>query len=149
MGKFLRCLAISWIALVGALPLGCLLAGLASAFFGFFLPGSTSATLPDALGGGVVLAIPAVLVGWLPAFAYGAPLYALLASHERANYLTAALVGALPGVLGWDAPAVMGFLALHGIAVACLTHCFVGFWLKGRRRGSGNSSKPTPLRGGA
>ena len=73
METFSRNLAYACLALLGALPLGCLLGGLLSGLLSLLLPQTSPGTLLGALGFGLVLAIPAFLVGLLPAFLYGAP----------------------------------------------------------------------------
>jgi len=149
METFSRNLAYACLALLGALPLGCLLGGLLSGLLSLLLPQTSPGTLLGALGFGLVLAIPAFLVGLLPAFLYGAPAYAFLASRGRANYLTATLIGAAPAVLAGNDPAVAAMLSLFGIAVASLTHLFVSLRPGVRGHGSNNSFKPTPPRGAA
>ena len=146
MEKFSHNLAYALLALLGSLPLGCLFGGL---LYGLFAFAFGQISLSEGLGLGLVLSIPAILVGAIPAFLYGAPVYAFVASRGYANYLSTTLIGALPSLLSWDNLSGMGLLALYGVSVACLTHLFLVMRSKIAGHGASKSFKPKPLRGSA
>lgn len=67
----------------------------------------------------------AFMIGLLPALLYGATSYAFLVWLKRANYLTSAIIGSIPGciLLVIDQGLGMLFIAF-GVPVACCTHYF-------------------------
>jgi hypothetical protein len=146
METFSRGLAYALLALLGSLPLGCLFAGLIYGLLAFAF-GQTG--ISEGLGLGLVISIPAILVGVIPAFLFGAPVYAFVASRGYANYLSTAVIGALPSLLSWHDLSGMGLAALYGVSVACLTHLFLTMRCKIAGYSANNWSKPKPLRGSA
>ena len=80
--------------------------------------------LTAAIGLGLMTAMVAIFCGILPAFLYGAPLYALLAWKRRANIATVSILGSAPGLallLATDTEMswlIVGF----GVSVALATH---------------------------
>ncbi|GAB2524379.1 hypothetical protein GCM10027188_29210 [Lysobacter humi (ex Lee et al. 2017)] len=151
MGSFGRYLVHSLLAVLGGLPLGCLAGGVGLAAYSWATESWSIEHLLEAAGLSLLTSLAAVFVGILPAFVYGAPLYALLSRFGLANWGTAAVLGALPGAVLLLTREPLGWLVLaFGSSVALSTH-----WIARRRmrglasQAANNSSKPTPLRSAA
>ncbi|MFC0682554.1 hypothetical protein ACFFGH_32385 [Lysobacter korlensis] len=151
MQQFGRYLTYSLLATLLALPAGAVAAGLAVGLFGFFSAPDSALGLAQNIGIGLFSAIPAVLLGLVPALVWGAPAYAALAAQGRESFLSATIVGALPGLLILPAERQLGVLfILFGVPVALCTHALARRRVRAlRNHGSNNSSKPKPLRGSA
>jgi hypothetical protein len=124
---FAQILGLVLLAVLGGLPIGSLIGGLMLSMGSLIHDGAGLVEVPAAMGLGLMIALLGMLIGILPTFVYGAPLYALLAWKQSANPLSVLLLGAAPGVglclasraeLGW---VVMGF----GVCVAFATHAIV------------------------
>lgn len=135
--RYLHYLAGALFATLGGLPLGSLLGGLASAVVLLIVDAAGVANLPAAAGLGLLIAAVAIVVGVLPAFLYGAPLYAWLVAKRRANVVSVALLGGAPGLvlLLMDTAGFGGFVLGFGIAVALATHCIARLRRERRVRG--------------
>ena len=84
-----------------------------------------------------------LIIGSIPAFAFGAPVYALLWHRGKVSWVTALAIGLLPGLALLFAATELGLWSLAcGAIVALATHAACG-------AGSNNSFKPMPLRGTA
>ncbi len=117
-----RALAVSYLSTIGGLLLGTVIGSLG--LLGYSLLDECH-QWAETLG--LLRALPqfviiAMLFGGLPALILGAPLYAALLSHDLADYLTSAVLGAAlvgPFILlllgGWGG-------LLFGPCVACSTH---------------------------
>jgi hypothetical protein len=113
----------SLLAMLGGLPLGCLFGGIGIAGYSWVSRSLAIEHLPQAVSFGVLTAGTAVFIGILPAFLYGAPLYALLSKSRCANWFTVAVLGVLPGVVLLGAEEPIGWLvAVFGCLVALATH---------------------------
>jgi hypothetical protein len=105
----------------GGLLCGCVLAGLVTGIY--TVPLTSLANV--AVAGSVALfaILLALAFGAIPAFIYGAPLYALLWQKNKASYWSALVIGILPGLallLAW--PDQGGMLLLFGAPVSLCTH---------------------------
>ena len=128
-------------ALLG-LVVGCLLIGLGMGIFR--VPPTSFSNFVAAWALGFFYALWAMVLGALPTFSYGAPLYALARLKSRASYGSALAIGSLPGLVLFLTTHDYVILA-HGAAVGLCTHFFA------RRRpldglDANNSFKPNPLR---
>lgn len=137
MKPFGRYLLYSVLATLLALPVGSVMGGLAFAVFGYFVPFGVPLSFQQNLIIGLVALIPIVLLGLVPALAWGAPAYAWLAWRSHASFFRAALIGLVPGVLsmGIDRNWGMSF-ALLGALVGMLTHLFARWPIKAFERRS-------------
>lgn len=90
MESFGRYLAHSLLAVLGGLPLGCLAGGVGLAAYSWATESRSIEHLPEAAGLGLLTSLAAVFIGVLPAFVYGAPLYALLSRFGLVNWGTSA-----------------------------------------------------------
>ncbi len=91
------------------------------------------ASFPDTILTGLTFSLFALLIGIPFVLLYGAPVHALLARRGSSNYLTSAVVGAVPGVaaLLTKVPGI-GALALYfGVCIAV-----AGQWFANRRSAS-------------
>ena len=123
------------------LVVGCLIAGLILGLVS--VPPTNFSNLVAGWSFGFFLALWAMAFGAIPAFAYGAPLYALARLRGRASILVALAIGLLPGVV---------FLITHRGSVVLLFGAVVGVCVHAfarRQMGANNSFKPKPLRGSA
>jgi hypothetical protein len=122
--RYLHYLAGALFATLGGLPLGSFIGGLTCAVVVLIVDAAGVADLPAAAGLGLMIAAIAIVVGFLPAFLYGAPLYALLVAKRRANFVSVALLGGAPGLVLvlMDPAGFGGFVLGFGIAVALATH---------------------------
>lgn len=147
MHNFGRNLAHALLGSLAALPLGCIAGGLAFGAWNYVLAGGMAGFWSN-IGLGVSVGLAAILVGILPAFLYGAPVYALVATRTRPGLLAALVIGALPGLTfllfssDWGTP----FL-LFGVPVAVCLHLLAGRRMSSH--GSGNPFEPNPLRDAA
>lgn len=124
--RFGQYLARSLLAVLAGLPVGSFFGGLLLSFYGFATESAKLSDFPAAIGASFLIALVAAFIGIVPAFVYGAPLYALLAWRRCANYLSALLIGILPGavlMLLWGWP-VAWWVLLFGPCVAIATHYF-------------------------
>jgi hypothetical protein len=150
MDNFSRYVVHALLGSLAALPVGCIVGGIAFGLWNFLLPGGMDGFWPN-LGLGMFVAMVAVLLGIAPVFLYGALAYAFLAYRGHATLGSALVIGAIPSLLVWPASSDWAtLLLLFGVPVAAALHLFA----KRRMRqlaghGSNNSSKPTPLRGAA
>ncbi|ODU41309.1 hypothetical protein [uncultured Aquimonas sp.] len=131
-----RALVVSYLSTIGGLLLGTVIGSL-----GLVLFEMTDECHQWAETLGLLSALPrfvmiAMLFGGLPALTLGAPLYAALLSHDLADYLTSAVLGAAlvgPFFLlllgGWGG-------LLFGPCVACATHFIAIRLLRGWLRPS-------------
>ena len=84
-----------------------------------------------------------LIIGSIPALAFGAPVYAFLWHRGKASWAKALILGLLPGFALLFVATDLGLWSLAcGAIVAAATHAVCG-------AGSNNSFKPTPLRGAA
>jgi EamA domain-containing membrane protein RarD len=115
------------LAVLGGLPIGSLVGGLAFSFYVMVHDGAGLVEIPAAVGLGLMTALFAMLIGIVPAFVYGAPLYALLAWQRLANPFSVSILGAAPGVVLWFfSRADMSWVVLgFGVCVAFATHAIV------------------------
>ncbi len=103
-----RALAVSYLSTIGGLLLGTVIGSLGLVLFEMTDECHQWAETLGLLGALPWFVMIAMLFGGLPALILGAPLYAALLSHDLADYLTsavlgAALVGPPSGRLGWRA----------------------------------------------
>jgi hypothetical protein len=143
--NFSRNLAYALLGSLGALPLGCIAGGLAFGAWNYLLPGGMAGFWSN-FGFGIAIGLVATLVGILPTFIYGAPVYALAATMYRPSLLAAIMIGVLPGLALLLFSSDWGTLfLLFGVPVAVFLHLLTN------RRIAGNSSnypfKPNPLCG--
>ena len=122
--RFPQYLARSLLAVLGGLPIGALVGGLVLGFYVLIVDGPGSVDLAAAIGLGLLTAMVAIFVGILPAFLYGAPIYALLAWKRLANIATVSILGSAPGLaLVLATGTEMSWLVLgFGVSVALATH---------------------------
>ena len=81
-----------------------------------------------------------LIIGSIPAFAFGAPVYALLWHRGKVSWATALAIGLLPGLALLFVAKDLGLWSLAcGAIVALATHAVCG-------AGSNNSFKPNLLR---
>jgi hypothetical protein len=145
--NFSRNLTYALLGSLGALPVGCLVGGLAFGIWNYLIPGGMAGFWPN-LGLGVLVGLVAILVGILPTFLYGAPAYALMATRYHPSLLASLVIGVLPGLAllafssGWGT-----LFLLFGLPVAACLHFFTS--RRVARHGSNISFKPKPLRGSA
>ena len=92
-------------------------------------------------GSAAIVFVYIIAIGFIPALAFGAPLYAWLWQRGKASWATTLALGLLPGfaLLFIDKELGLWSLACGGI-VALATHAVCG-------AGSNNSFNPMPLRG--
>ena len=124
---FAQILALVLLAVLGSLPIGSLVGGLAFSVYALIFDGAGRVEVPAAVGLGLMTALVAMWIGIVPAFVYGAPLYALLAWQRLANPLSVLILGAAPGVVLWFlSGADMSWVVLgFGVCVAFATHALV------------------------
>lgn len=149
MASFGRYLVHSLLAVLGGLPLGSLAGGVGLAAYSWVTESRSIEHLLEAAGLGLLTSLVAMFVGILPAFVYGAPLYALLSKFGLANWGSSAVLGALPGALLLLNKEALGWLVLaFGSSVALSTH-----WIARRRlrvlasQAADSLSASTPPRG--
>ena len=133
---FLRRLAKTELAALAALvAVAILLAGF-SAVQAWLAP---SAVLGIAGSAAIVFGY-ILIIGSIPAFAFGAPVYALLWHRGKVSWVTALAIGLLPGLALLFVAKDLGLWSLAcGATVALATHAACG-------AGSNNSFKPNLLR---
>lgn len=123
MSTFPRSLVRAFLSTLGGLPLGCAaVAALSGLYIQVTGPEPFSSISPGWAAGGLV-SFFALVYGAIPALLVGAPLYALLLHRGWATYLSAVLVGILPGLalLPIEQGLAYFFLA-YGAPVAAATH---------------------------
>ena len=146
MKSFPRVLLYVLLATVGGLLAGCVLGSLAMGLYTLLAEGVPHSISAGALALGLVMAMVAVIYGFLPALLYGAPAYALLFKWGHANYLTVSVLGALPGLaLLLIQPDFGGMFLVFGIPVAWCTHFLAGRCPPLRRMGANSSFEPKSL----
>lgn len=129
-------------AVLGGLPVGSLAGGFVVAFHAVATDSGRLSDLPAAIGLGLVIALSAAVVGIIPSCLYGAPLYALLARWRLAGWLSALLVGTLPGALLLPAsPDIARLVFLFGGCVALATHAVARRRLTGVAGDAADSSR--------
>ena len=135
--SYLRALGRSLLATLIGLPAGSLIA---SAIFTASLsfPGATADPAANSFKEtSLMLAFMAVLLGFLPAL-FCAQLHALLAHLGFANYISAAAIGAIPGLVLLVVSREQAWWVLFvgfGVTVAVCTHFFANRLLAlGKRR---------------
>jgi hypothetical protein len=128
MGRFGDNLASALLGGLAALPLGCVIGGLAIGLWAWSRPGTGGEPgLAASLGLGLSVAPVAWLLGLVPTFAYGAPAYAWAASRHRPSLALALAIGALPGLVLLVFAPDWGRLALvFGLPVATCLHAIAG-----------------------
>ena len=123
MKKFAKLTAHSVPPALGGLVLGAILVGLGFAGHSLLSPEASFSRFTAAWSLGLLVAIFAVGYGLLPVLIFGAPAYAILVHHGRANYLTVALLGCIPGIfLLAFRPDYGGLFLLFGVPVALIAH---------------------------
>lgn len=123
MQSYSQSLVRSLLATLGGLPLGCCLVAI---FSGVYLQLTSLAAFTSISPGWAAAALFstfALIYGLLPALVLGASMYAFLLYKGRANYLTAILIGMLPGLALtlFDLDFALFFL-VYGVSVAGCTH---------------------------
>ena len=142
--QFSRYLTYSLLATLAGLPVGALAGGLVLGALGYFGHTGISFGLSQSLGVAFVSAIPAILLGLVPALLWGAPAYALLAAGGHAGWFGAVVVGVAPGIAAMAfAPEWGALLVMFGVPVAISTHLFARNRVRSLRNGPNNSSKRT------
>ena len=64
-----------------------------------------------------------LLIGLLPALAFGAPIYFVLMHYRKANWATVLLAGSLPGLFILFFSPELGLICLFaGVVIAAITH---------------------------
>jgi hypothetical protein len=72
-----------------------------------------------------------VMIGFLPALIYGAPVYAFVSLKRRASWLVVIGMGLLPGILMLPFDCVLATWALVcGVFVATMTHALMRHWTR-------------------
>lgn len=108
---------------LGGLVVGCLLVGLAAIGYLAVASSDRFATLGASAGEVFAIALLAVMIGGLPVLVIGAPGYALLVRWGWANALSAAVLGAAPGlVLSAFQSSPAWLFLVFGVVVALATH---------------------------
>lgn len=137
-------LVISWLGLFAALPLGCLIAGFGVAAVSFF--STSSATLGNVLFIWLSSAALGITLGFLPAFLYGAPAYALWTWRYGPNLMIALLISVIPGALVWliaSGTGLEGLILLgYAIPVALILHLMIQHRFRARRNSELESTEP-------
>lgn len=84
------------------------------------------AQLAEAWSLGLPLAVWGMIIGAVPAFLSGAPLYALAICKGKASYVLALMVGALPGLIMLlrDRTGLAEMTLIFGLSVALCAHSF-------------------------
>ena len=145
MKIYWRVLLHTLIPVLLGLVAGCVLTGLSTAIF--TVPPKNFSNLAASWSLGIFYALWAVALGAIPAFVYGAPLYAFAHIKGRASYISALVIGAVPGLVLLLAKQDALLLA-YGAVVAVCTHFFAQRSTL-TSLGANNSFKPKPLRGSA
>ena len=144
MKNYRRLLGHSTLYVLGGLIAGCAIVALLIFAWTFFKSDVSYSNFAAGWAGGFFISMFAFMLGFFPAFIYGAPAYAALLYRGYANYVTATLIGALPGLVLLPFDKELGFLfIIYGVPVALCTHLIA----IRHRVGANNSFKPTPLRG--
>jgi hypothetical protein len=150
MNNYWRVLGHSMLYVLGGLICGCVIAALLIGVWTAFESGFSFSDLAAGWAIGLFIGMFAVMLGFFPALLYGAPAYAGLLCLGYASYVTAAVIGALPGLGLLAFGSDWGGLFLgYGVPVALCTHFLAKRHLKRHGMGANNSFKPTPLRGAA
>ena len=97
--------------------LGSLVGAFLLTLFGFTGPIEAASQL---IGGTAAVGLYGSIIAVPFVFLYGMPLYALLRRHNAANYLSAVMVGALPGVawVSWTRSSVVDPVLWNGVLIA-------------------------------
>lgn len=123
--SFLRRLGKTQLVAFGALLV---VAGAAAMLIALQVSVSDSAAV-GATDAATLVFLYALLFGCIPVAFLGAPLYAALAHHGRANWLTAIAVGAAPGLGLFFVDKSFALWSLTcGVAVAMVTHVVCLRW---------------------
>jgi hypothetical protein len=143
---FAQVLGLVLLAVLGGLPIGSLVGGLTFSLGVLIYDGAGPVEIPAAVGLGLMSALAAIFIGIVPAFVYGAPLYAVLAWKRWANSLSVLVLGAAPGLGLWLASgADMSWVVLgFGICVAFATHAIVRRRLARLRSDAAQSARMNP-----
>ena len=122
LGAYLR---VSFTAVLAGLPVGSIIGGLGFSLYSLFLGWQNYAGLGDASQTGLFFSLFAVLIGFLPAFLYGALLHALLARRGISNYWSSAALGAVPGTILLIRSPGLVFIAMYfGVCIAIASQWF-------------------------
>jgi len=115
----------AWIAALAALSFGIPAVSALLVLGSTGLEISSLSQLQEAAGAMVMMSMLAAVFGLLPALIIAAPLYALLASHAGASFLSVLLVAAVPGLGALLLDVGFGSLfLLYGLPIGLLTHTF-------------------------
>lgn len=148
MKNYFRLVIYSIPAAIAGLLSSTIIIGLAIGLFGLLTSDISLSNFVAGWSVGLFTAMFAVMLGILPALLYGGAIYAFLVWLERANYITAAIAGGVPGLILFAFKPGIGLLFLaFGIPVAWCTHFFAKRSNKLRNWGSDNASKSAPFCG--
>lgn len=125
----MRYLNILWRVEIAAIVALVICASLMAAY-GWLHSTSYEASLLDPWDSAWLLFAYTGTLGILPAAAVGAPIYALCIYRNWQSWLVAALIGALPGAVGYIIEGqfnISRWLMICGVFVALLTHVIVRY----------------------
>lgn len=127
LGAYLK---VSFTAILVGLPVGSIMGGLGFSLYSLVTGSQEYAGLGDAIQTGLFFSLFAVLIGFLPALLYGAPLHALLARRGVSNCWSSAALGAVPGAVLLIRSPGLGLIAMYfGVCIAIASQ-----WFANRRK---------------